>query len=471
MPHKIAKRKVIPAAKKNATAKKIRTWENSKDAADAILGDCVELEPSKKLRKIKFVDAIGLLNSCNEEMHKLDAAIGAKTKELKKLREEGENQAAMLDAAMHAYETASTNNERIDARLVAIEMEIASKELEATGAKSAAEELKRVYDIARGRLSQFVATPNGPVDESFGSIERLMALSTEKLGQASSLKSQMKAFEKQATEEQNREDMLGEHVMDLRDKLELNVEQIAGLHGALSFLNAKRIEKQDDIAIILKKSGFGEISALVSTLRAQIDEANRTIVATQMTANADISNRDGMITNLKGNVKELRILVSEQKTRFDALLVKAKGIIGTKENAIRTLECAIAAPEASGERIIKMTRVIAALMERLAAAGREQPKAGTRGRVIGVMPSKDEELKETRGKLAEMSRNYEQAITRHGRLKAAHERTVAMVDRHVLVMDSILSRPFSKGAAKKSLSKFRSAFKALDSSMTGNTDR
>lgn len=469
MPQKTAKKK-IQAARKSKPMPKIRVWERSKDATDAILGNETEIEPSKKLRKIKFVDAIGLLNGCNEEMQKLDAAIGAKTKELNMLQEEGENQALMLDQVMQAYETASANNERIDAKLMAIEADIASKELEAEGAKSAADELRRAHAIAKEKLSQFMPSVAGTPDKSADSVAHLLALRTERLGQVSALKAQMEAFEKNASAEKKREDLLGEQVMELRDKLELNVEQIAGVHGALLFLNAKRKERQNDIAIILKKSGFGELSSLVSTLRAQIDEANETIVKTEVAARAHISSRDGMITGLKGNVKELRMLTSEQRTRFDALFAKAKNVISVRDSTIRTLERAIVDSGSSGAQIVTMSREIAALRQRLASAITEPPKAEIHGRVIGVMPTRDEELNELRRKMATITRTCEQAVTRHGKLRAAHERVVAMVDRQVLVLDSILSRPFGKGAAKKSLSKFRKAFKALESEMASNTD-
>jgi|GEM_PF-6646406 len=459
MPRKTVKKNVARAA----PIEKTRIWDSSKDGADALTND-IELQPSKKLRKIKFVNAIGLLNECNDEMHKLDAAIETKTNELKALKEEGEGQADMMEATLQAYRSASVNNERFDSALMAIENEIAAKELEAEGAKSAADELKTMQALAKKKVSQFLTNAAGLADGSVQSISQLMALHDERLQEAIRLKAKLKGIEGQAAAERERESMLGEQVIDLQEKLELNVEKIAGLYGALSFLDTKRKERQGDIAIILKKSGFGEISALVSTLRAQLGEANRTMVENEMAAKANISNRDGLIINLKTNVTDLRTLVTEQKTKFNALFAKATQIIGTRDAVIKDLRAALTSSE-SGSQMDSLIRELTTLREKQAFANKEPQKAETQGKVLGRLPSRDEELVALRRKLTDMSSNYEHVASKHGRLRAAYERVVAMVGRHILVMDSITSGVFIRGRTKKSLARFNAAFKALVSEM------
>ncbi len=282
---KKAEKKV--AAKDSANTAKTRVPESLKDATDKFQE--TEIELPRQIRDIEFHNPISLVNGCKKEIQKIDIEIGVKGKELIQLQKEEQDHRIHLTTATTVYKQACKANECLDAQLINTDLMIALKELEEKGARSAADELKRVQTIAKQKFSQFVRNQADLTSGTNESIANLQILRDKRVDDISKLKAKKKELENKASAEQEKESRLSEQVIFLQRKLDFTVNQIAELNSAVTSLHARKKERQEDIEIILKKSGFGEIMTRLTTLEAQLKEAN---VITE-DAHASISKKDG----------------------------------------------------------------------------------------------------------------------------------------------------------------------------------
>lgn len=231
-----------------------------------------ELEPSKLIRKIKFVNAIALVVRCEREMARLSIDIGKTEKEIIRLQTKAGEDGARLTGLRAEHEQAQKVNKYLDAKLGSISAEIAAKEMEAKSINSATEEMRKVQAIAKEKLGKFVKNAADLTKASDGTIAQFMALHSKSMKEISGLMAKKKELEDGAAAKRETEAHFGEQVTELEEEMELNAELLAKQQGALSFLNAKKRERQNDIEIILKKSGFGEIRSLAIKAQQSLTE-------------------------------------------------------------------------------------------------------------------------------------------------------------------------------------------------------